>query len=921
MDKTYTPETIEQTCYHTWETQGYFKPKNEGTPYCIMLPPPNITGSLHMGHGFQNTLMDTMIRYQRMMGQRTLWQPGTDHAGISTQLVVEGQLNQQGLSRKDMTREKFLEHVWNWKQVSGSQITQQMRRIGSSVDWSRERFTMDEGLSKAVLKVFVQLYEEGLIYRGSRLVNWDTKLGTAISDLEVLSEEESGFIWHIRYPVEQSNESIVVATTRPETMLGDTAIAVHPEDPRYQHLIGKYAQLPLCNRAIPIIADDYVDPAFGTGCVKITPAHDFNDYEVGKRHQLPMLNIMTPTGTINHQAPLPYQDLDRFVARERIVHDLEKSGFLIKVEPHQLKIPRGEKSGTIIEPLLTDQWYVKMQPLAEPALSAVKKGEIRFIPEQWTKTYEQWLENIEDWCISRQLWWGHRIPAWYDEQGHVYVGYSENDIRFKYKLDPHMSLKQDEDVLDTWFSSALWPFSTLGWPERTQELETFYPTTALFTGFDIIFFWVARMIMMGLKFTGKIPFRDVFITGLICDHEGKKMSKSKGNVLDPIDIIDGISLDNLIVKRTSNLMLQSAREKIAETTKKQFPEGIAAYGTDALRFTYCALASNTRTVRFDIQRVEGYRNFCNKLWNATRYVLSHTEDGKIDFEDGPFQYSPSDLWILSKLQRVIEETHLHYQNYRFDLLANSLYEFVWHEYCDWYLELSKTVLYADDASNAMKRAARYTLIYVLTQILKLLHPIMPFITEEIWSKIPKIMDEQNDSVMLSHYPIIEKNQVHLDLETEFDWLKKVIQAVRTIRSEMNISPAKRIPLLCYHATELDRARIKKYQTILCAFLKLIDITLLEDNEEPPVSASSIVEKLELLIPMRDLIDKKAELQRLEKELQKLEQEIERAEKKLNNPAFTDKAPQEVIAKEEERLAQAKLAKEKQMLHKDKIMAL
>ncbi len=921
MEKTYTPETIEQTCYQTWESQGYFKPHGEGTPYCIMLPPPNVTGSLHMGHGFQNTLMDAMIRYQRMMGHCTLWQPGTDHAGISTQLVVEGQLSQQGLSRKDMTRDDFLEHVWQWKETSGSEITRQMRRIGSSVDWSRERFTMDEGLSKAVLKVFIQLYEEGLIYRGTRLVNWDTKLGTAISDLEVLSEEESGFIWHIRYPLIDSTESIVIATTRPETMLGDTAIAVHPEDVRYQHLIGKYAQLPLCDRTIPIIADNDVDPTFGTGCVKITPAHDFNDYEIGQRHQLPTINILTKKGTINRHAPLQYQGMDRFVAREKIVTDLTSLGLLLKVEPHQLKIPRGEKSGSIVEPLLTDQWYVKMKPLAEPAIAAVKNGEVRFVPEQWTKTYDQWMNNIEDWCISRQLWWGHRIPAWYDNQGNIYVGYSENDIRFKYQLDTTITLKQDEDVLDTWFSSALWPFSTLGWPERTEALEQFYPTSVLFTGFDIIFFWVARMMMMGLKFTGKVPFRDIFITGLICDHDGKKMSKSKGNVLDPIDIIDGISLEKLIHKRTSNLMLQSVKEGITKTTQKQFPEGITAYGTDALRFTYCALASNTRTVRFDIQRVEGYRNFCNKLWNATRYVLSHTVEEKVDFEDGPFQYAASDVWILSKLQQVIQDTHVHYQNYRFDLLANALYEFVWHEYCDWYLELSKTVLYAESASNAMKRAARHTLIHVLTQILKLLHPIMPFITEEIWLKIPKITDEPTDSIMLSQYPTVQENMIHLELEVEFDWLKKVIQAIRTIRSEMNISPAKRISLLLNNATAIDRTRIEKYRTILCAFLKLTDIHDLKTNQESPLSASAIIENLELLIPMNDLIEKEAELQRLKKELQKLDQEIQRAETKLNNPVFTERAPKEVILKEEEKLTQAKLVREKQLLHQAKIQAL
>lgn len=921
MEKTYCPQVIEQARYQEWEAHGYFQPRGEGLPYCIMLPPPNVTGSLHMGHGFQNTLMDTMTRYQRMMGRRTLWQPGTDHAGISTQLVVEGQLSQQGLSRKDMSRDDFLKRVWQWKEESGSQITQQMRRIGSSVDWSRERFTMDEGLSLAVQKVFIQLFEEGLIYRGTRLVNWDPKLGTAISDLEVISEEESGFIWHIRYPVVDSDEIIIVATTRPETLLGDSAVAVHPDDERYKHLIGKFVHLPLCDRIIPIIADDYVDPAFGTGCVKITPAHDFNDYEVGKRHQLPMLNILTKKGTINRHAPLKYQAIDRFVAREQIVADLQALELLIKVEPHQLKVPRGEKSNTIIEPLLTDQWYVKMKPLAEPAIAAVRSGEIRFIPEQWTKTYDQWMENIEDWCISRQLWWGHRIPAWYDNHGHIYVGYSENDVRFKHQLDDSIQLKQDEDVLDTWFSSALWPFSTLGWPERTEALEQFYPTTALFTGFDIIFFWVARMIMMGLKFTGKIPFRDIFITGLICDHEGKKMSKSKGNVLDPIDIIDGIDLDTLIAKRTSNLMLQSAKNKVTESTKKQFPEGIEAYGTDALRFTFCALASNTRTVRFDIGRVEGYRNFCNKLWNATRYVLSHTEEEKVDFEDGPFQYSPADQWIMSRLQRVIELTHTHYQAYRFDLLANTLYEFVWHEYCDWYLELSKTVLYDDEALGSMKRGTRRTLIRVLSSILKLLHPIMPFITEEIWQRVTKITGENEDTILLSTYPVVTESWIDVTIEEEMDWLKAVIQAIRTIRSEMNISPGKRIPLLLRHITEATQERLDKYAPTLIALTKLIHIEYLKEKAEVPVSASAVVGELELLIPMHELIDKDAELARLRKELLKLEQDIQRAEGKLNNPAFADKAPAEIIQKEQEKLAQAKLIREKHLHHQAKIEAL
>ena len=921
MEKTYSPHAIEQACYHTWETRHYFEPRGDGQPYCIMLPPPNVTGSLHMGHGFQNTLMDAMIRYQRMMGRRTLWQPGTDHAGISTQLVVEGQLQQEGLSRKDMTRETFLSRVWQWKEESGGQITQQMRRLGSSVDWSRERFTMDEGLSAAVQKVFIQLHDEGLIYRGTRLVNWDPKLGTAISDLEVISEEESGQIWHIRYPLVDSNDSLVVATTRPETLLGDAAIAVQPDDVRYQHLLGKHVHLPLCDRTIPIIADTYVEPEFGTGCVKITPAHDFNDHEVGKRHQLPMLNVLTKKGTIKRNAPINYQGLDRFVAREQIITDLTARGLLVKTEPHQLTIPRGEKSNAIIEPLLTDQWYVNMKPLAEPAIEAVRKGEIRFIPDQWTKTYDQWMENIEDWCISRQLWWGHRIPAWYDNHGHIYVGYSENDVRFKHQLDESVQLKQDEDVLDTWFSSALWPFSTLGWPQRTPELEQFYPTSVLFTGFDIIFFWVARMIMMGLKFTGKVPFRDVFITGLICDHDGKKMSKSKGNVLDPIDIIDGIDLDRLVKKRTNNLMLQSVRDNISETTHKQFPEGIDAYGTDALRFTFCSLASNTRTVRFDIGRVEGYRNFCNKLWNAARYVLRHTEEEKVDLGDGPFQYSPADEWIVSRLQRVIGLCHHHYDTYRFDLLANTLYDFVWHEYCDWYLELSKTVLYDDHALSAMKRGTRRTLIHVLDLILKLLHPIMPFITEEIWQRISKLTSQNDDTILLSQFPLVNEDLINPLIEDEVEWLKTVIQAVRNIRSEMSINPAKRIPLLLRQVTPLINERLEKYTPTLMALSKLTHIHCLQQNEEIPVSASAVVGELELLIPIADLIDKDAELARLKKELMKLNQDIERAESKLNNPAFTEKAPPDVVQKEQEKLAQAKLAYEKHVHHQAKIEAL
>ena len=921
MDKTYSPHSIEQACYQAWENNGYFEPQGARDPFCIMLPPPNVTGSLHMGHGFQHTLMDILTRYQRMQSRATLWQPGTDHAGISTQLVVEGQLAQQGLARKDLAREDFLARVWQWKEESGGHITRQMRRIGSSVDWSRERFTMDEGFSAAVQKVFIQLHDEGLIYRGNRLVNWDPELATAISDLEVLSSEEAGHLWHIRYPLVDSDESVVIATTRPETLLGDSALAVHPDDARYRHLIGRQIQLPLCSRSIPIIADSYVDPEFGTGCVKITPAHDFNDYEVGKRHQLPLINILTKQATLNDNVPKNYQGLDRFKARERILADLTAQGLLVDCVAHTLKIPRGEKSNAIIEPLLTEQWYVNIKPLAAPALKAVQQEQITFTPASWSKTYTQWMENLDDWCISRQLWWGHRIPAWYDDSGKAYVGYSENDIRFKYQLAENTSLVQDEDVLDTWFSAALWPFVTLGWPSRTAALEQFYPTSVLFTGFDIIFFWVARMVMMGLKFTGKVPFHHVVITGLICDHDGKKMSKSKGNVLDPIDIIDGISLEALIAKRTNNLMLNSARQNIMEATRQQFPQGISAYGADALRFTFCSLAANTRQIRFDLARVEGYRNFCNKLWNAARYVLSHLDEENVDFGDGAFQYAPADEWILSRTNSAIIACHQHLADYRFDLLANTLYDFVWHEYCDWYLELSKTVLYDEQALRAKKRGTRHTLITVLDHILRLLHPIIPFITESIWQRLSKFIHEESLSIMLSAYPLANPAWENPPIETEIEWLKAVIQAVRTIRSEMNINPSKRIPLLLRHTTNEISQRLDKYQAILMNLAKLSQIQYLAATAPVPVCASAMVAELELLIPMADLIDKQAELTRLDKELRKINQDIQRTQAKLANPAFIDKAPLDVVQKEQEKLTQAQLLREHHLHHQTKIEAL
>lgn len=921
MDKTYSPQEIEDKCYQHWEDKHFFQPQGENDTFCTMLPPPNVTGSLHMGHGFQHTLIDAMVRYQRMLGKKTLWQPGVDHAGISTQLVVESQLAKEGMTRADMTREAFLDKVWEWKEKSGNTITRQMRKIGSSVDWSRERFTMDDGFSAAVQKVFIQLYDEGLIYRGTRLVNWDPKLNTAISDLEVISEEEDGHMWHIRYPISNSKEAIVIATTRPETLLGDTAVAVHPGDERYKHLIGQSVDLPLCDRTIPIIADEYVDPEFGSGCVKITPAHDFNDHEIGKRHKLPSISILNKNATINENAPAKYLGMDRFVARDQIIEDLESANFLVKAEPHRLKVPRGEKSNTVIEPLLTEQWYVKTKPLAEPAIEAVKNGDIRFTPDNWSKTYFQWMENIEDWCISRQLWWGHRIPAWYDEDSNVYVGYSEKDIRFKYNLDPSVHLYQDNDVLDTWFSSALWPFATLGWPEKTNELREFYPTDILFTGFDIIFFWVARMIMMGLKFTGKVPFRDVVITGLVCDHEGKKMSKSKGNVLDPLDIIQGINLDDLIEKRTSSLMLNSAKDKIIKSTRKQFPTGIEAYGTDALRFTYCSLASNARTVRFDMGRVEGYRNFCNKLWNASRYVLMNTDEEQSDFGDNAFQYSLADQWILSKLQRVKIDTHDHIKNFRFDLVSKTLYDFVWHEYCDWYLELSKPVLYSDESLQAMKRGTRRTLVHVLDQILKLLHPLMPFITEEIWLKVTKHTSEEAESIMLSQFPVVEEQFLKESIEQEVEWLKKVIQSIRTIRSEMSISPAKLIPLKVRNADDETEKRLKKYSLTLESLSKISSVTILSDSDTAPASATSVVGETVLLIPMAGLIDKDAELARLNKEINKLDKDIQISQGKLNNDKFVSRAPEDVITQEKERLERALSSREKLFNQKQTIESI
>jgi valyl-tRNA synthetase len=919
MEKTYSPELIEENCYQNWETNGYFEPQGTGPAFCVMLPPPNVTGSLHMGHGFQHTLIDASVRYNRMQNIPTLWQGGTDHAGISTQLVVEKQLEQRGIKRKDLSRDEFLEEVFAWKEQSGRRITEQMRRLGVSVDWSKERFTMDEGFSAAVSKVFIQLYEEGLIYRGTRLVNWDPKLGTAISDLEVVSAEEDGFMWYLRYPIADSEESLIVATTRPETMLGDTAVAVHPDDPRYQHFIGREIMLPLCDRLIPIIGDSTIDPEFGTGCVKITPAHDFNDYEIGKRHNLKFINIFNKKANINKSAPLKYQALDRGKARQEILKDLDALGLLIETKPHKLKIPRGEKSDVIIEPLLTDQWYVKMDNMAKAAVIAAANKDLEFLPETWAKTYFQWLENIEDWCISRQLWWGHRIPAWYDNHGRIYVGYSENDVRFKYKLAKNIQLQQDEDVLDTWFSSALWPFASLGWPKKTPELQQFYPTTVLFTGFDIIFFWVARMIMFGLKFTNQVPFKSIIITGLICDSFGKKMSKSKGNVLDPLDIIDGISLEKLLEKRTTGLMLESAKDKIIKATIKEFPAGINAYGTDALRFAFCAMATPTRIVRFDLKKVESCRNFCNKLWNASRFVLSSlSENMDTDFDDGAFQYSPADLWIQSRLQHTIELCHQHFSSYRFDFLASTLYDFVWHEYCDWYLELAKTVLYNEHALAPMLRGTHKTLIQVLDQILKLLHPLMPFITENIWQKIARFSTDNVESIMLAPMPSVDNKLKNPQIEKDFELVKKITQSLRNLRSEMNIATSKKLPL---NIRTKNDAKIKPYSNILITLNKLACINFCDTETKIEKNISLIVDEVELMLPMSDLIDKQAELQRVDKELAKIQAEIDFAKNKLANKNFVKNAPENLVKEIQEKSQQAQENLQKLLLHKEKITSM
>lgn len=932
MEDRFDPSAVEQALYKHWEEQGYFKPnENPNAPsYCIAIPPPNVTGSLHMGHAFQQTLMDTLIRYHRMQGDNTLWQAGTDHAGIATQMVVERKIAaEEGKTRHDYGREAFIEKIWDWKAYSGGTISQQMRRLGNSIDWERERFTMDDGLSDAVKEVFVRLHEEGLIYRGKRLVNWDPKLHTAISDLEVENKESKGSLWHFRYPLANGEKTadgkdyLVVATTRPETMLGDTAVAVHPEDERYQSLIGKTVILPLANREIPIIADDYVDREFGTGVVKITPAHDFNDYEVGKRHQLPMVNVMTLNADIRDEAeiigvdnkplanyvaeiPEKYRGMERFSARKQIVADFEALGLLEEIKPHDLKVPYGDRGGVPIEPMLTDQWYVSVKPLAEVAIKAVEDREIQFVPKQYENLYFSWMRDIQDWCISRQLWWGHRIPAWYDEQGNIYVARNEAEVRQKYQLSDDIKLKQDEDVLDTWFSSGLWTFSTLGWPNNTKDLQMFHPTNVLITGFDIIFFWVARMIMFTMHFikdkNGKpqVPFKTVYVTGLVRDENGAKMSKSKGNVIDPLDMIDGIDLESLVAKRTGNMMQPQLAAKIEKATRKEFPEGIVAHGTDALRFTLAALASTGRDINWDMKRLEGYRNFCNKLWNASRFALMNINGKDCGYGDNKeMELSLADRWILAEFNQTVKTFRQALDQYRFDIAATTLYEFIWNQFCDWYLELTKPVL--NSGSEIQQRGTRHTLITVLEQILRLAHPIIPFITEEIWQKVKGLVNIDADTIMLQPFPQFDANLVDEQAINEINWIKELIVNVRNIRSEMNIAPSKALDVLLRHLTEEEINCLNNNLSLIKTMAKLESINILSSDEEAPLAVTKLLGNAELLIPMAGFIDKQAELARLTKELNKLQQEVQRIENKLNNENFVAKAPEAVIAKEREKM--------------------
>ena len=891
MDKTYNPKEIESRIYESWEDSGYFSPSKSGDPYCIVIPPPNVTGTLHMGHAFQDTIMDIIIRYQRMKGNNTLWQVGTDHAGIATQMVVERQLERSGTSRQKLGREAFEKEVWKWKEKSGSTITQQMKRLGASTDWTREKFTMDENLVQGVTRVFIQLYEEGLIYRGKRLVNWDPVLQTALSDLEVVTSEEKGSLWHMKYPIDGLDDYIVVATTRPETMLGDTAVAVHPDDKRYKNLIGKLVNLPLTDRKIPIIADDYVDQEFGTGCLKITPGHDFNDFDIGKKHDLEIISILDQSAKIIQSAPKEYQGLDRFDARRKIVEDIESLGLMQEIEDYTLTIPRGDRSGAILEPLITNQWFLKMEPLAEPAITVVKNGELKFVPENWSKTYFEWLENIQDWCISRQLWWGHRIPAWYDNEGNVYVGESESEVREKNNIKNSIALTQDEDVLDTWFSSALWPFSSLGWPDETYDLKTFYPTNVLVTGFDIIFFWVARMVMMGLKFMKEIPFKEIYIHGLIKDKNGQKMSKSKGNILDPIDLIDGISLEDLLEKRVQGLMQPEMEKRIINDTKKEFPNGIPDFGTDALRFNFAIQASTGRDIRLDLRRVEGYRNFCNKIWNASRFIKMNTNDFELlDINDA--NGHAIDQWIQSKFAGTIDEIERQFNQYRFDLAATAMYEFVWNDFCDWYIELAKTLINDPEISDSQKDYTKNNLIKMLDAILRMLHPTIPFITEEIWQSLNE--DNKRRSIMKADFPSSNDWRVDDEIVANTEWLKNIVSSVRQIRSEMNIPPNESIKIIINDASNTDSRRLESLGSFILNLASVESIIQKDTSDDIPKSAFALLNQMKIYIPLEGLVDIEEEKARLEKKLVKLNQELKSVQDRLSNDTFVEKAPTEVV---------------------------
>jgi valyl-tRNA synthetase len=907
----YSPQDIEQSWYQKWEENNYFAPSGHGESYSIAIPPPNVTGNLHMGHAFQHSLVDSLIRYQRMSGKNTLWQMGTDHAGIATQMLVTEQLAAQGIKPLDIGREAFIDKVWEWKEESGGTISKQLRRLGASLHWETERFTLDDGLSEAVLEVFVRLHEEGLIYRGKRLVNWDPVLKTSISDLEVESEEEQGHLWHFRYPLaDEPGEFLVVATTRPETMLGDTAVAVSPNDDRYKALVGKEIILPLTGRRIPIIADQYVDMAFGTGCVKITPAHDFNDYDVGHRHDLPIINILNEDASLNDEVPEKYRGMDRFEARKAVIADLDALGLLEKIEDHTMAIPRGERSGVVVEPFLSDQWFVDIKSLAEPAIKAVEDGKIEFIPKNAENIYFSWMRNIEDWCISRQLWWGHRIPAWYDADGNIYVGRSEQEARDKHNLAANIELMQDPDVLDTWFSSALWTFSTLGWPEQTKELETFHSTDIMVTGHDIISLWVSRMIMMSMKFTGEVPFKKVYIHGLVTDSTGQKMSKSKGNGLDPMDIINGISLDELVAKRTDNLMQPKMAKRIDKATRKEYPEGITAYGTDPLRFTFYSIATRTRTIRFDMKRVEGYRNFCNKLWNAAIFVSGNINDNESRLDSTDVELSTIDYWIISEFQKTAAAVNLAMETYRFDLAAKEIYEFVWDEFCDWYLELTKPILNSDDATQAQKLGTQQTLARILESVLRLAHPFLPFLTEELWQKVPSTVRLSGDTIMLQPFPVADEKLISDAASKDVDWLKTVVTGVRNIRGEMDISPARQVPILFSNGSTEDQERLDKFTRELTFLVRPESLTWLSDNAEKPMSATALVGEMELLVPMAGLIDKEAELARLDKEIDRKQKDRAKTEGKINNPSFVEKAPEEVVQKERDKLKDLDSALEK-----------